>query len=456
MKARAGVLVLLLCLAPFGGAWGQDQVRQAIRRLESEDDSERCSAAVWLGERGASTPRVGFALIAALRDPSPGVREAAVEGLGRLRIRPATRQVARALLDLQVGVQVKAAAALHALRPVPADVVLPKLEPLLSQAGPLTAETTGAWHEMLLALLASVRPLRLCLPQLLGCVGPLISLEYEGRSRLWLEPLLEGRFGDSWSSLQPEDFADLSDALLRERDPARVTFLLKVLHKAVDAKGAGANAATAVPGLAATLRHGKPEHRSKALLTIRCMGPAGAPTTPVLLRLLSEEKGELRSLTAVALGSVGTAECVAPLCDYVRAERWRLHFGAGSDPLKSACKRAAQVRPLWWVPLRLYAYEWLLVLGVALAAWHLQRRACRGRRRSLGWALAVAPPLLAGGAAGAILATPWLAELVPTLSLAPAWLAAPLTLLVLFALPGVWIQSATRPSGAQPAEARVT
>ncbi|HLM44792.1 MAG TPA: HEAT repeat domain-containing protein, partial [Myxococcaceae bacterium] len=91
----------------------------AMKSLESQDDSDRESAIVRLGrsqdERGIRDERIMAALIKATKDPAPRVRTAALGTLGRLRVAEAEKVMIQSLRDPDPGVRVSAIQGLDAL-----------------------------------------------------------------------------------------------------------------------------------------------------------------------------------------------------------------------------------------------------------------------------------------------------------------------------------------------------
>ena len=238
---------------------GERSVGELRKSLGDPDISVRINAVDELGRRAASLPEALTAVVGALGDSSPLVRRFAAGGLAELPspTTPTLSALARLLRDPETDPRESASRTLAALAPrAPLDAV-PELAAALSNA---CADTEAAVRAHALEALGG-----------LGVRGVHASPA--------VRPALERGLSD-WS------------------EPVRAA--------AAEAVGKlGAGVPWSVGLLAKALADPVHDVRKMAVLALEEMGPAAAPATPSIVRLLHGKEIYLRVFAANALAAIG-------------------------------------------------------------------------------------------------------------------------------------------------------
>jgi HEAT repeat protein len=340
-RLQVGILPLMALVACCGAffwvartAWedrdfDHTSLRESVRALRSRDVKERLSAALELGQLGASAIDVAApALITALKDPEAGVRAAAAEGLGRVVSAPAeARAAVRALVDaLHDGDPAVRAAAADALRAV---AIIHRS----AKRGPLDS---GEGLDVLTGLLrdgdARVRSAAI---RALGPVGQAAAV---GPPRA-LAALLDDPSADvrGAAALAIADFDRGLDRLIPRllrlmeqdgRDPRTVYW------QALNRIKPGVMSPAIVPGLAETLRSRDRDVRCLSINFLAGLGPLAQAIVPALIQTMNEAvesepgAGPVESrdpsgcaawaLGQIALGTDHADAAIAALSDLLR------------------------------------------------------------------------------------------------------------------------------------------
>jgi HEAT repeat protein len=331
------LMVLVACGGVFiwvRTAWEDRDIdhsllRESLRALRSGDVTERLSAALELGQLGATASDVAApALTAALKDPEAEVRVAAAEGLGRVVSAPAeARAAVWALVDaLHDGDPAVRAAAADALRAV-------AIVHRGAKRGPLDA---GEALDVLTRLLRdSDARVRTAAIRALGPVGQAAAV---GPPRA-LAALLDDPSADvrGAAALAIADFDRGLDRLIPRllrlleqdgRDPRTVYW------EALNRIKPAAITPAIVPALAETLLSRDRDVRCLSITFLAELGPLAQAIVPALIRTMNEafesDPGAgavesrdpsccaARALGQIALGTDQADTAIAALSDLLR------------------------------------------------------------------------------------------------------------------------------------------